>query len=406
MSAGTRPRRRSGAELSAVSGLESVRPALVPQDLRMANLRRVVQELRSEPTLSRAELARRTGMAVPTVHRLVSDLEASGLVDEQALPADDGRLGRPPTVYRFRPETGVVAGIDVGNETTRIALADLSGAIIEFRSQPTDSSPTGLVSALVSGVRQLLRQVDAPLVGVGVGVASVVHPQTGALCNPPQHHAWVGLALGGELAGQLSCGVSVDQDDHLAAIAECSNVGTAPGADSLLVLQIGKGIGVGYVLHGQKVAGWMGRFGRVAGWPVTQPKRLLPGDTLGKTLPTCGLVAQYRARGGSGLVTDGSSLADAARDGDRHAKAVMRWASLEIASLLSRLDALVAPEVLVLGGGLSGCFDLLEPDIRSGLADGVDLRPSTLGDKAVVAGAVVTGSQFVGDWLMRQLQRA
>ncbi len=406
MSPAARAERRTGPQLSAVSSPDSVRPALVPQDLRLANMRRVVQELRAEPTLSRAELARRTGMAVPTVHRLVSDLVASGLADEQPLPVDDGRLGRPPAVYRFRREAGIVAGVDVGNETTRIALADLGGTIAAFRARPTDTTRTGLVTSLSSGIRQLLRQVDRPLVGVGVGIAAVVHPQTGQLCNPPQHHAWAGLALGEDLSARLSCEVSVDQDDHLAAIAECSNAGTAPGAESLLVLQIGKGIGVGYALEGRKVAGSVGRFGRVAHWPVSARGRHVLGNTLGEALPTGGLVAQYRSRGGAGPVTDGSSLSQAARDGDSKAHAVLRWAGQEIASIVSRFDALLAPDVMVFGGGLSGSFDLLEDHLRAGLSRTIDLRPSVLGDKAVVAGAVVTGSQFVSEWLMRQLQRA
>ena len=394
-----------GTELSTVSSPELVRPALVPQDLRLANLRRVVQELRAEPALSRAELARRTGMAVPTVHRLVSDLAASGLVEEQSLPVDDSRLGRPPTVYRFRRERGLVAGIDVGNETTRIALADLGGTITAIRSQPTEPTSGGLVASLDRGVRQLMRQNSAPLVGVGVGIASVVHPQTGQLCHPPQHHAWTGLALGQELSDRLSCQVSVDQDDHLAAIAECSNAGTAPGAPSLLVLQIGKGIGVGYALEGRKVAGHVGRFGRVAHWPVSTRARHAAGTTLGEALPTGGLVTQYVSRGGTGPVVDGSSLAHAAREGDKKAREVLRWAGQEIAAILSRFDALLAPDVMVFGGGLSGSFDLLEDHMRSELSEDVDVRRSTLGDQAVVAGATLTGSQYVSDWLMRQLQR-
>lgn len=406
MNPAAREPRSTGADLSVVSSPDPIRPALVPQDLRLANMRRVVQELRTEPALSRAELARRTGMAVPTVHRLVSDLVTSGLVGEEALPRHDGRLGRPPALYRFHDEAGLVAGVDVGNETTRIALADLGGTITAFYSQPTDTTKKGLVTSLSDGIDKLLRQMDRPLVGVGVGIAAVVHPQTGRLHDPPQHPAWSGVALGAELSERLPCEVGVDQDNHLAAIAECSSAGTAPGADSLVVLQVGKGIGAGYALQGRKVAGAVGRFGRIARWPVAAGSRHLPGSTLGEALPTAGLVRQYHSRGGVGPVTDGSSLALAAREGDRKARAVMRWAAQEIAAVLARVDALLAPDVLVFGGGLSGSFDLLEVDIRAGLPVGADLRASALGDRAVVAGAILTGSAFTTEWLMRQLQRA
>ena len=47
---------------------------LVPADVRLANLLRIVQELRGADTLSRSEVARQVGMSLPTAHRLVADL--------------------------------------------------------------------------------------------------------------------------------------------------------------------------------------------------------------------------------------------------------------------------------------------------------------------------------------------
>lgn len=381
--------------------------ALVPSDLRLANLLRVIHELRSAETLSRAELARRTGMAAPTVHRLVSDLEAARLVEVDTVPVSNGRLGRPPVVYRFRQGSAVVAGVDVGNETTRVALANVNGRIVGSRTLPTDDTRTGLVRSLGCAIQRLLGEVGLPLAGVGVGIASVVHPETGELRNPPQHPAWAGIVLADSLHEYLGCEVTVEQDDHLAALAEASSGGTAPGTESLLVLQIGKGIGVGLALDAHKVTGHIGRFGRIARWPVAHPGcGFLPGTTLGETLTTGGLVAQYLARGGSAAVIDGATLASAARRDDRRATVVLAWAAAEIAAVVDQLDALVAPEVTVFGGGLSSSFDLLEPLIRCRLPDTVDLRPSVLGDQAVVAGAVLSGATFFEDWLLHRLQRA
>ena len=51
----------------------------VPADVRLANLGRVVRELRSAGALSRAEVACRSGVSVATGHRLISDLAESGL---------------------------------------------------------------------------------------------------------------------------------------------------------------------------------------------------------------------------------------------------------------------------------------------------------------------------------------
>ena len=65
---------------SAAEGTTSV-----PADVRLANLGRVVRELRSAGALSRAEVACRSGVSVATGHRLISDLAESGLVQEQGV---------------------------------------------------------------------------------------------------------------------------------------------------------------------------------------------------------------------------------------------------------------------------------------------------------------------------------
>lgn len=115
----------------------SIRPTLVPADVRVANLVRIVHELRGSPALSRSDVARQVGMSLPTAHRLVADLADLGLVEEE-VPADAAtRLGRPPVVYRFREDAGLLAGVDAGNETTRLAVTNLSGHVLAARSLPS-----------------------------------------------------------------------------------------------------------------------------------------------------------------------------------------------------------------------------------------------------------------------------
>src|SRR6202043_612257 len=125
------------------------------------------------------------------------------------------------------------------------------------------------------------------LAGIGVGVAAVVD-EGGALRDPPTHAAWDGLPLREYLSEQLGCEVTVAQDDHLSPIAESSDGGTFPGASSLLVVEIGRGIGAGMTLDGVPIAGAHRRFGRIAGWPVVSPAGST--ETLGECLVTSGLV--------------------------------------------------------------------------------------------------------------------
>jgi glucokinase len=202
--------------------------------------------------------------------------------------------------------------------------------------------------------------------------------------------------------------VAVTQDDHLSPIAEGSGQGTFPGTSSLLVLEIGRGIGVGMTLGGVPISGARHRFGRIAGWPVScvaGPGRL-PGRTLGECLAAGGLVSQYQAAGGDRSVDDGAALATAARSGDELARAVFEWAAREVADVVGRLHLLCDPEAVVIGGGLARAYDLLEPAMSALLPPGLPVARSVLGEQAVVAGAILVARSLAQSWLSDHLAQA
>lgn len=384
----------------------SARSTLVPADVRLANLARIIQELRSTDALSRSDLARQVGMSLPTAHRLVADLADLGLVQKESTAAG-ARLGRPPIVYRFREDAALLAGVDAGNETTRLAVTALSGRVLASRSLPSSKLGRRLPATLASIIKEMIGSADLPLsrlAGVGVGIAACVDAG-GVLRDPPAHRAWDGLRLRESLSAQLGCEVAVAQDDHLSPIAESSDRGTFPGASSLLVLEIGRGIGVGMTLDGTPISGARGGFGRIAAWPVTDPVSG-QAQTLGECLVTGGLVDQYLARGGTGNVHDGATLAAVARDGDRQAQSVLGWAAIEIADVITRLHHLCDPEAIVIGGGLARAHDLLDPVLARWLPRGVRAARSVLGEQAVVAGALIVAGSFVESWLSTHLARA
>lgn len=382
------------------------RPTYVPADVRLANLARIVHELRHIGALSRSDLARRVGVSLPTVHRLVSDLADIHLVEEESPEADSSRLGRPPVLYRFREDAALLAGMDVGNETTRLAITTLSGRVLASQAVTSDRLGRDLAGTLVAKITEMMAATGCSLgqlAGAGAGIAAAVD-DAGILRAPPIHTEWDGLPLRDELSGRLGCDVAVAQDDHLSPIAESSDAGTFPGASSLLVVEIGRGIGVGMTLDGTPIAGTHHRFGRIAGWPVTDPAGTR--GTLGEFLVTGGLVSQYHGRGGTHDVRDGAALAAAARQGDKDAAEVFGWAAVSIADVVSRLQQLCDPQAIVIGGGLARAYDLLEPAMAPLLPAGLKIARSVLGEQAVVVGAVLVAGSFVDSWLNQRLVRA
>src|ERR671928_590967 len=109
--------------------------------LRRLNRLRVIRALRDVGQISRAEIARRTGLSRSTVSSLVADLQADGLELERPEPglAHGAQGGRPPILLSFDASAGAAVGIDFGHSHLRVAVSDLAGAILAEREQPLDT---------------------------------------------------------------------------------------------------------------------------------------------------------------------------------------------------------------------------------------------------------------------------
>src|SRR5665648_4258 len=95
--------------MSSMTLTSATSPAL----LRRINLVRVLQELRRSGPLSRADVARATGLSRPTVSAVVADLEYAGYVRASG-SSGDGLMGRPGQRYEFRADRAYVVGVDIG----------------------------------------------------------------------------------------------------------------------------------------------------------------------------------------------------------------------------------------------------------------------------------------------------
>lgn len=375
-------------------------------ELKRRNLIRIASALRTSTVMSRRQLADQVGLAVPSAHRLVAELIAEGWVETTA--ATDGvggGAGRPTTWFRLRDERAAVVGVDVGSETTRMALASLSGRVERVAEVPTVELRHDLGGRLSAEVRALVGR-RRPLAGAGVGVPSVVDA-TGVLVGPWQESEWADLPLGAHLRKSLGCPVSVAQDNHLSALAESSPHGTAPGARSVVVVELGIGIGAGMVIDSQLLTGASGGFGRMTGWPCTPPRGAKDvGNTLGELITAGGLVGQYRARGGHRAVGTGAALFAAVDAGDRQATRVIEWAVSELRATLVRIGLLVDPEVLVVGGriGRSLCLhgNISSVDLGKRRRT-IEVRPSALGVDAVMTGGLLAAANHVEEWFAAQV---
>src|SRR5690349_16478708 len=153
----------------------------------------VLRMIRDGEAVTRADLARRTGLARSTVAQRVDALLAHELVYEAGDSASTG--GRPPTVLAFNHLAGVVLVADLGATHSRLAVSDLVGAPLTELALDMDiaDGPDRVLEWVDERFQELLHEAGktaADVRGIGIGVPGPVAFATGQPVNPPILPGW------------------------------------------------------------------------------------------------------------------------------------------------------------------------------------------------------------------------
>ena len=371
---------------------------------RLDGRRRIIAALRQLGPVSRAELARKTGLAPSTVSALVSDLMRAGLVVEQTgeqVPAVGAKGGRPATRLALHRSAGVVAGIDFGKRHLRVAIADLSHDFLAEHAEPLtrDRPAHEDIQAAGALLETALRTAGVErdqVIGVGMGIPGPIDQSTGQLGDSTILPGWVGVEPAPAMAEALGLPVEVDNDANLGALSEWM-WGAARGYSDVVYLKVATGIGGGLIINGRPYAGSGGTAGEI-GHTVIDPAG---------PICRCGNRGCLEMLAGADAVLealrpthgDDIGVADVivmAREGDVGCRRAIADVGRAIGSALATVCNLVNPECIVVGGDLGAAGDLLLDPLRESLRQGairsaarnVEVVVGGLGDRAEVLGAV------------------
>jgi predicted NBD/HSP70 family sugar kinase len=231
------------------------------------NRRVMIDALRLNGALSRADLARATRLTKQTVSNIIEELEVDGLVaSEEAVRK--GR-GQPSTPYRLVPEGAFAIGLQIDRYVTRVIAVDLIGNILARAEAdlPLDGPSRGVevILDLIGRVRGELAaistQSEERLVGLGAAMPGPFGVE-GIGDDPWMMEAWQKFPLVETLAAGTGLDVGLQNDAAAAATAE-RMVGAAHGLDHVVCLYHGYGIGAGLILDGELYSGAGGNAGEI-----------------------------------------------------------------------------------------------------------------------------------------------
>ncbi len=377
-----------------------------PSLLRAINARTILELVQHSGPISRAQVARDSGLSKPTVSLGLAALLEAGLVRE--VGRSSGGRGPTAVLYELNPEAGWVAGIDVGRYWVRAALVDIAGNIVARRD----------ARARVSSARTLIGQIGAlarDLAGdagirwdqvshVTVGSPGVFEPTRGAVILAPNLPGWGRHGMVEALRAELGSRIGVENDVNLAAVGERWK-GLGQGVRNFGFLSVGTGVGVGLVLGGELYRGSSGAAGEVGYLPIgvdPHNRQVRRRGAFEEATSGMGVVRIAREAGMNGPLTPKKVFA-LARRGDPLARRVVETEAQRIALGLAVVIAVVDLELVILGGGVGGNADLLLEPVERELRELSPLRPrlaaSALGDDAVLQGAVATALAAAQDRL-------
>ncbi|MGZ8648026.1 MAG: ROK family transcriptional regulator [Solirubrobacteraceae bacterium] len=371
--------------------------------LRRLNRLRVIHALRDQGLISRAEIARRTGLSRSTVSSLVADLQADGLVVERGEPgaAHGTQGGRPPILLSFDSSAGAAVGIDFGHSHLRVAVSDLSSRILAERALPldTDHAAEEGLDAAAELVGDLLAQAgidESQVIGAGMGLPGPILQESGVVGSSAILPGWVGVAAGDEMRRRLDVPILVDNDANLGALAEAA-FGAGQDATDLIYLKVASGIGAGLLLNGRLyrgTGGLAGEFGHFLVDPNGLVCRCGNRGCLETQAATGALVELLRRSHGEDVTVQ--RMLDLARAGDTGCRRVIADAGRAIGRAVSMLINVLNPELVVVGGDLADAGDLLLDGVRDSIAratlpsaaEAAGVVTGVLGDRAQVLGAI------------------
>ncbi|MGE5584410.1 MAG: ROK family transcriptional regulator [Bacillota bacterium] len=242
-----------------------------PSVIKNMNRRTVLDTIENGAPISRADIARITGLSAPTVSAVVKYLLKRGLVRE--VGPGKSRGGRKPGMLQSNPSAAYVLGVDLGSRELTVALADLGGRIIQRVSGPAVSKELGshIAESLRSLARELILEAGIDprrVMGMGVAAPGVTDPETGVVSLAPAL-GWENIRLRDMLFREFGVPICVENDVNAAALAE-KLFGHGKGLDSFVVVFVGSGLGAGIVVNGELYRGHMNLAGEI-GYMVVDP---------------------------------------------------------------------------------------------------------------------------------------
>ena len=365
------------------------------------------------------DLAKRLGLSIPTVSKLVDELTDTGLIKEGG--KTETGSGRHPNTYGLNPDSCYFVGVDIKNGSLSLGLMDFGGKVIEKQLDIDFESCNSVdnLSQLCDIINRFInsRSVDrSAILAVNVNISGRVNPMMGYSYS---RYNFEEMPLSEVLSEKLGLRVCIENDTRAMTYGEyiygdCSKI------DNLIFLNLSWGIGLGIIIDGKIYYGKSGFAGEI-GHMVTYDNEIichcgkkgcLETEASGRALVRK-LIERLEA-GANSLIADRyrenktitlDDIFEAIDSEDLLCIELVEDMGRELGRWLAGIINIFNPEKVILGGALSAVGDyILQPVMTAVRRYSLNLVNkdtkiviSQLGDQSGLIGSCATARRCAFD---------
>lgn len=391
-------------------GYGSVLPAgRVLGDLRQHNRALVLEIIRTQGPISRAELAGVGRLSAPTVLEIIDELMGEGLVKEDGMGPSTG--GRRPTLLTLVEHARYSVGLSVGSRTLTAVATDLYGRValrLETASAMSQG-PQALVARVNTTLAEVLDSIPQNLgqpLGIGLALPTPVTNSMPGIRDPSTYPGWGEIRLGELIAEEHGLPVLVDNVANAAAVGE-HLFGAGQGTRSMVYVMAHRGIGGATIINGEIYRGAEGAAGEIGHLRIELDGPRCGCGNYGCLEAFVGRVAirrraqrllklSARATMGGREVEEirAQDVIEAGLEGDEIAREVLREAGRYLGIGISNVVHLLNPELVVVGGATMQAGSWILESAKELVNRQV--LPSMAGQARVVAGELSEDAGAIG----------
>ena len=384
------------------------------KDVKLINRAVIFRAIRDAGAISRADLAKQTGLNPATLTHITRELLERGLIEDAG--AGEARIGRRSSLLRIHSKIGNILAVRLARHTIQGMITDLDmhekviqTASSSFLSNPFDASVPDLLDLIETLITK--SGVDRQtILGIGISAPGPLDAERGTLIAPPNFPGWESFPIRKTIEEKTGFSTFLDNDANSAALAE-KWFGAGRNLDNFVFILVEDGVGGGIVINGDIYRGQHDIAGEIGHTTIDRNGALCPcGNTGCLELYASPHVAVDQVRkalkaGRKSLVSDWIEndlnrisfelVAQAALQNDEISREAITGIAQALGVASVNLINAFDPQAVILGGKISLAGDLILPIIQdyvnrraiSRREQNMQVLMSELGENAPVIGA-------------------